>query len=111
MDYEKKGKEFYELMKKKADEIESLDISEDERNNLYQLVDGIIQRYVKMQIISLRNTLCIARLNESQIKIYQALEEIISTTKVTLSNLEEIVKKQRENKNILSFSGIPFSLN
>ena len=40
-------KKFYELMKDKRKEIESLDISKDKKNNLYQLVDETIERYEK----------------------------------------------------------------
>ena len=107
MDYEE---EFYEFIKKKAYEIESSDISEKDKAERYMIIDGIVQKYAQIKTISLKNQLAIAILNEIQQNIDGALEEVISTTEVMLSNLEEIVKKQRANKIFCLFQVFLFQI-
>ena len=46
MDYEREEEKFYELMKKKKDEIKASNISDEEKNESYLFVEEKIQRYV-----------------------------------------------------------------
>ena len=112
MDYERGEEKFYELMKEKKDEIKALDISDEEKNELYLFVEEKIQRYVQFKITSLKNQILVAKLNELQKIFNQKLEEIISNTEVILPHIEELIKKQKTNRKILPFPGyIPFSDN
>ncbi len=47
MDYPQEETEFYALMERKIDELDSLDISEEEQNDLYRAVDETIQGFEK----------------------------------------------------------------
>ena len=63
MDYPQKSEEFYELMKRKKEEIKSLDLSENEKNNFYKLVDETVQRFENLKSYNLSGK--ILALNES----------------------------------------------
>jgi len=108
MDYEKQEREFYELIEKKKEEIKSLDISDDEKNKLYKLVDDTIEleenipRDIGKPFIDLGNAFG---------KIYSEVKNITPITKKTLSNLEETVAKQRIKKKLFPKNIIPFSNN
>jgi len=105
MDDEKK---FYESMDEKRCYIESLDISDDEKNNLYELVDDTIEleenipRDIGKPFIDLGNAFG---------KIYSEVKNITPTIKGTLKTLEETVAKQRIKKKIFPKNIIPFSNN
>jgi len=49
MEYQNE-KEFYVLMQKKREEIDDLDISENEKNNLYEIVDANVQGFEKSKV-------------------------------------------------------------
>jgi len=98
MDYER---EFYELMKKKNDEIKALDLPEERKLNLFFCISRDIQKYEQIKI---------------NFKISRALEKIVSMMAITLFNPKRISKNQEDNQNILMYkmpfpNYMPFSLN
>ena len=89
MDYER---EFYELMKKKHDEIKALDIPEERKLNLFFSLSRDIQKYEQIKI---------------NFKMYQALEKIVSVMAITLFNPKKISENQKANQKLLVYK-MPF---
>lgn len=88
----KKQKEFYKLIEQKKKEIQRLDISEDIKNNLYNLVDETIQRHEQNKIIYLNKQIVSAQLEEEEKKLIKRLENMETTIKITQFNLENILE-------------------
>jgi ribonucleotide reductase alpha subunit len=114
MGYKTQTEKFYKLIKKKRNEIKDLDISNKEKDELYLFTERITQKYEEIKKISLWNKVVVAKLNETQELFYKKLEEIISMTEIM--NLEEIAKKQKENRKIFLYPegyipSYPFSNN
>ncbi len=108
MDYEQK---FYESIEKRKNKIKSLDISDDEKNNLYKLVDESIQIYEENKTNRLEREENLVRLVKAWEDISRGLKKITSITKDTLSNLEDTVAKKRIEEKIFPQDNFPFSNN
>jgi hypothetical protein len=107
MDYEK---EFYETIEKEKNRIKSFDISDNEKNNLYKLVDKTIQRYEESKIRLEINSKLIKTLD----KMGKGLEKSISAgnkIKDELPNLKEIVAENRIKEKIFPQNNTTFPNN
>ena len=101
MDYEEK--KFYEYVGQKRHEIDSLidvlDISKEEKDNLYYLLDDMVQYFDKSKANLKINSELIDTFSEMRKK----LQELISpatTIKKELPNLEKVALKSRITKSL-----------
>ena len=88
MEYSQTPEKFYKLMKKKKEEIKSLDISKSERNNLYELVEETIQRYEDLKSHNLSEK--IVTLSKSLNKLLRGFEKIANSCQITRENLSKL---------------------
>ena len=93
-------KEFYALMDEKRAGISSMDITENNRENLYRIVDETIQRYEQNKTSSLHSQESLVRLGKALDQISQGLKQIDSAAvkiKENLPSLENTAKRLVDN--------------
>jgi len=87
MDYTEKDKEFYGIIHKKREEINSMNISKKEKEKLYSIIDETTQRYEKQKKINVGDS----------VKRLCGYLEIIYITSVNLVNITKHMVKENNN--------------
>ena len=84
MDNYYKPEEFYELIRKKKEEIKSLNLSESEKNKLYKSVDETVQRFKNIRSYALPEKIVV--LNESFNILGKGLAKLVDLSSELLQN-------------------------
>jgi len=93
-------KEFYELIEAKRKDIESLDISQSEKDNLYKLINETIERDEKIRSYSGGKEEDLKRIDKAEKKIIDTYNQISSIVKQTNTGLEDMIAKETIKKKI-----------
>lgn len=99
MEYSKNDNEFYDLILDKTKEIKEMNIPEEKKKDLYNLVDEIIQRYKEQKNLHLEENF--RHLAEAWDGLYKSLEKLgmlAEEMKKNLPTLERVVSELRDKK-------------
>ncbi len=85
-------KEFYDLMDENRIGIDSMDITENQKDHLYHMVDETIQRYEENKTSSLQSQENLMRLDKAWGELLKKLDETYSIGEKIKKNLSKLEK-------------------
>jgi len=80
--------EFYNQIGIRKKEIESMNISEEQKSKLYSLVDETTKRYEELKINQLNNQITLEELRRTERKLERTMQDLLLSVKTTQFDLE-----------------------